>query len=65
MDEDEVRALPLLVPFMRAADALGISHTMAEDLIRSPQGFPVEVLRIGRLRKVRKVDLLRYLGIEP
>jgi hypothetical protein len=46
-----------------AGQALGLSRQTTYDL--ADQGeFPIEVLRIGRRRKVRTVELRRYVGLD-
>lgn len=54
-------AMPDLVP--DGAAALGISRDLAYDLARADD-FPIRVIRIGRVLKIRRVDLLEFLGIE-
>lgn len=54
-------AMPSLVP--QAAKAVGVSRDLAYDLAKKGE-FPVEVVRIGPKLKVRRVDLLKFLGIE-
>jgi hypothetical protein len=61
----EVLDLPAAVDIVTAGKALGgIGRTKAHELARSGQ-FPVEVLRIGASYRVRRSDLIKYLGIEP
>lgn len=48
---------------MRAARYLGIGRTKAYELL-AEDDFPVEVLRFGRVYRVRTTDLRRYLGLD-
>jgi excisionase family DNA binding protein len=52
-----------LLDLLDAAQPLGISRTTAYTLAQRGD-FPVPVLRIGRLYKVRTADLRRYLGLD-
>ena len=62
LTEEEILSLPAMVEFVDAARSLGFKRQMAYELAR--QGaFPVQIHRHGRLLKVRRVDLLAYLGI--
>lgn len=54
-------AMPDLVP--DAVAALGVSRDTGYKLARSGE-FPVPVVSVGRCLKVRRVDLLHFLGIE-
>ncbi|CAM5718648.1 hypothetical protein SALBM135S_02770 [Streptomyces alboniger] len=42
--------------------ALNIGETLGDQLIKKGQ-FPIEVLRLGRAFRVRKAELLTYLGL--
>jgi hypothetical protein len=57
---EEVRALPAVVPISVADNVLGLGRGAAHAL-RASGRYPVRVLRLGRLLKVRTADLLRYL----
>jgi Helix-turn-helix domain len=60
----EVLALPAMVDVVTAGQALGgIGRTKAHELARSGE-FPVAVFTIGRSYRVRRADLLDFLGIE-
>ncbi|MFE0875379.1 helix-turn-helix domain-containing protein [Streptomyces smyrnaeus] len=59
----EVRALPALPTVQQAFDAFGISRDTGYALINSDE-FPIQVVRLGRLMKVRRTDLLAFLGME-
>lgn len=60
----EVLALPAMVDLVPdASAALGISRDTAYKLARAGK-FPIEVIKIGRSMKVRRADLLAFLGIE-
>jgi predicted DNA-binding transcriptional regulator AlpA len=62
MTADEVRALPVSVDLPTAARALGLGRTAAYELVRSG-AWPTPVLRLGRLIKVPRADLLALLGL--
>lgn len=57
---EDVRGWAALFPAHRADDALGISHSTGRNL-RLAGSYPLPVLLIGRLNKVRRSDLLQYL----
>jgi hypothetical protein len=60
----EVLALPAMPSlYPQAAAAVGVGRDLAYELHRRNE-FPVEVIQVGRLLKVRRTDLLRFLGIE-
>ncbi len=62
---DEVLNLPAVVDVPTAGQAYGLGRRAAYELARCDQ-FPVPVLRLGRLLRVRRADLLHDLGIrEP
>ncbi|WP_431997755.1 helix-turn-helix domain-containing protein [Streptomyces fungicidicus] len=58
----QVAALPAMIPVLDAFPALNIGETLGYSLIKSGE-FPIEVIRLGRAFRVRKVDLLAYLGL--
>jgi excisionase family DNA binding protein len=60
---DEVLALPAVVDLTTAGRALGIGRTKTHELARAGD-LPVPVLRIGAAYRIRRADLLRYLGID-
>lgn len=55
-----VRGWPALLPAQLADDALGISYATGKRL-RLAGEYPLPVLMIGRLNKVRRSDLLELL----
>ncbi|MEU8717521.1 helix-turn-helix domain-containing protein [Streptomyces sp. NPDC048663] len=59
---EEIRALPAMVDGPTAFAALSISRTLGYQLIRSGD-FPVEPVKFGRIIRVRKTDLLAFLGL--
>lgn len=59
---DQVRALPAMVGAKQAFAALAIGETLGYELIANDE-FPVEVKRLGRVFRVRRADLLAYLGL--
>jgi hypothetical protein len=60
----ELLALPPAVDLPTAGRAYGISPRHAYELSRRGE-FPVPVLKLGRLLRVRSVDLLADLGVTP
>jgi len=60
---DEIRDLPAAVPLVEAGRALGFGRTKAHELARAGE-FPVPVLRLAGRYRVRRTDLLHYLGID-
>jgi Helix-turn-helix domain len=60
----ELVTLPVSVDLVTGARAFGIARTKAYELARAGQ-FPVPVLRIGGVYRVRKADLLSLLGVDP
>ncbi|MCP8711246.1 helix-turn-helix domain-containing protein [Streptomyces sp. AC04842] len=58
----EVAALPAMPTALQAFAALNIGETLGYELIKQGQ-FPIEVLRFGRAFRVRKSELLAYLGL--
>ncbi|MFJ8154846.1 hypothetical protein [Streptomyces sp. NPDC094468] len=58
----EIRALPAMVDSRTAFAALSISATLGYALIRADE-FPVKVEKFGRVIRVRKADLLAFLGL--
>ena len=63
MSRREVLDLPVLIPLQDAARAWGISESSAAEL-RAAGRFPVEVVQVGRLYRVRRADLLKSLNLE-
>lgn len=61
---EQVMGLPAMPPVKAAFAALNISEGTGYQLIRQDQ-FPIEVLEFGRAKRVRKVDLVRFLGLSP
>lgn len=58
----QVAALPAMPSALEAFAALNIGQTLGYQMVRDGE-FPIEVLRFGRSFRVRKVDLLAYLGL--
>jgi hypothetical protein len=58
----EVAALPAMPSALQAFAALNIGETLGYELIKQGE-FPIEVVRFGRAFRVRKADLLAYLGL--
>ncbi len=58
----QLRNGPPSIGLMTAAAALGIGRTKAYDMAKRGQ-FPIAVLRIGDVYRVRTADLLTFLGI--
>jgi hypothetical protein len=61
---EELLALPAVVDLTTAGRAWRMGHSKAAELARAGE-FPCPVLRLGRYWKVRKVELLRSLGVDP
>ncbi|MBJ6633341.1 helix-turn-helix domain-containing protein [Streptomyces sp. I5] len=58
----EVAALPAMPTALQAFAALNIGETLGYELIKQGE-FPIEVVRFGRAFRVRKAELLAYLGL--
>lgn len=58
----EVAALPAMPTALQAFAALNIGETLGYELIKQGR-FPIEVIRFGRAFRVRKAELLAYLGL--
>lgn len=58
----QAAALPAMPSALEAFAALNIGETLGYQLIREGQ-FPIEVIRFGRAFRVRKAELLAYLGL--
>lgn len=63
MKHAELLDLPVSVHLDDANRALGIGRTTGYTLARQDE-YPVPVLRLGRAYRVRRADLLRFLGVE-
>jgi hypothetical protein len=61
---EQVMGLPAMPPVKDAFAALNVSEGTGYKLIREG-GFPIEVVEFGRALRVRKVDLLTFLGLPP
>lgn len=60
----EVLALPALVPLWPTVGrALGIGETTTYQLAKDDE-LPFEVIRLGRIRKVRTADLAAFLRLD-
>ncbi len=57
----ELLALPVAVDLVTAGRVFGMGRTKTHDLARRGL-FPVPVLRLGNTYRVRRADLLRWLG---
>lgn len=58
----QVLALPAMPSVKQAFAALNIGPTLGYQLIREDE-FPIEVLDFGRAKRVRRSDLLEFLGL--
>ncbi|MEU5091688.1 hypothetical protein [Streptomyces sp. NPDC021356] len=58
----QVAALPAMPSALQAFSALNIGETLGYDLIKAGE-FPIEVVKFGRAYRVRKTDLLSFLGL--
>ncbi|MGY1865278.1 hypothetical protein [Nocardia gipuzkoensis] len=63
MQEEELRALPVMVSFENAYKALGISRAPAYKAAQTGE-FPIPLRRVGNRYKAAKGDILRYLGYD-
>lgn len=63
LSSEQVRGLPAMPTAMQAFRALNIGKTAGYELIASGQ-FPIEIIRLGRAFRVRKADLLAFLGLQ-
>lgn len=59
---EQVLELPAMPPVKLAFAALNISEGTGYNLVRQDQ-FPIEVLEFGRSKRVRKADLVAFLGL--
>jgi hypothetical protein len=59
---EQVLALPAMPPVKAAFAALNVSEGTGYALIRDQQ-FPIKVFEFGRAKRVRKTDLLAFLGL--
>ncbi|MDX3679471.1 helix-turn-helix domain-containing protein [Streptomyces scabiei] len=62
LSPEQVRSLPAMPTVLEAFAALNIGETNGYGLIRRGE-FPVEVIKFGRAFRVRKADLLAFLGL--
>lgn len=62
MTDDELRALPPVLGLAATARPLALSRATVYMLAKSGE-LPVPVLRIGSRMKVRRCDLLAFLGV--
>jgi len=62
MTEVELRALPASIDLPTTFRAVGIGRTKGYELVKAGS-FPVPVLRLGRVQRVRTADVLELLGI--
>lgn len=63
LSPQEVYDLPAMATAEKAFAALGIGRDLGYRLIREGQ-FPVPVVPLGRIVRVRRADLLAFLGLE-
>jgi predicted DNA-binding transcriptional regulator AlpA len=63
LTEAEVLALPAMATAAQAFAALGIGRDLGYQLIRQAE-FPLPVVPLGRAIRVRRVDILAFLGLE-
>lgn len=63
MTPDELLALPVVVDIVTAGRALGLGRSKCYELVQQ-DAFPLPVLTLGRRYRVRRSDLLAYLGVE-
>ena len=63
LTQEELLALPVTVDIVTAGRAFGISRDTAYDLLRRNE-FPCRTLKVGRLRRVPRAEILRALGVD-
>ncbi len=63
MDRTEIALLPPLVDVTTAAQVLGISRTLAYQLVKADR-WPTTVLRVGKLIRIPTAALLRIVDDE-
>jgi hypothetical protein len=54
---------PTLMPVQAVFPFLNLGRTKGYELLTRGE-FPVPVLTVGKRRKVRRVDLVRFLGLD-
>jgi hypothetical protein len=59
---EQVYALPAMPSVRQAFAALNIGPTLGYQLIRDAE-FPIEVIPFGRALRVRRSDLVHFLGL--
>jgi hypothetical protein len=64
MSMAELLALPVAVPLLTAARALGITANRAYELVRLDE-FPCPVRRYGREWRVSRASIFRELDLDP
>ena len=62
LSTDQLRDLPCVIGIETAAQALGISRTLAYKLAKQNR-FPCRVIKIASTCRVATADLERFLGI--
>jgi excisionase family DNA binding protein len=60
---EQILALPAAVDLVTAGRALGIGRTKIHELARHGE-LPFEVLRVGSSYRVRRADLIGFLGLD-
>lgn len=60
---EDVRALGVMTDFETAAAVLGISKSLAYELVRVGE-FPLPRVKLGRRVGIRVADLLSFLGVD-
>lgn len=59
---EQVLALPAMPSVKDAFAAMNIGSTLGYQLVKDGK-FPIEVLDFGRAKRVRKADLMSFLGL--
>jgi hypothetical protein len=62
MSEDELLALPAVIPLSVAGRALGIGRSKTSELAKAGE-FPCPVLPLGRKQMVRRSELFKVIGL--
>ncbi|MFM9681139.1 helix-turn-helix domain-containing protein [Streptomyces brasiliscabiei] len=62
LSPEQVRDLPAMPTAIQAFAALNIGETLGYELIKDGK-FPIEIVKFGRAFRVRKSDLMAFLGL--
>lgn len=62
MTVDELLALPMLPRRLDVDPAFGISTSAGKALARAGR-YPVPIVKVGKTQRVRRTDVLAFLGV--